>query len=515
MRFSLALLSVCTALLALAWTAVPAGAEQIRLADGRFLQGDVVEVKDDGFTFKLTDSGGKVFLRWNQVDAGLKERLKNEKDPDAGLNLDITVEGARLEMIDGTVHQGKITRAGSMYVISNRERRSAQVPVEDVLDDGYVTGIEIDATIMMSEREALALAEEQRSPLDTALKYYEMARIADRLGLYEEARDYVTNAQATSPDARLQARLTEYETRVADLIRQKELLVALGAARQLAKKNKYQLALDVLKEAKETHKPTEGVLAKWQEVNDEVELDFTKYVIEEWYKLVKTVAQAKFKEKESRTMTAGDALSWGRREMDLKIQERLAANVGSEDTGNIKQRFMLRHKLAEAKLIRLFTRKATFGEEGFYQNVGGHLPVAGVQPRQQNPQPVPGSGPGRRGGNRDGSRNDYPGNQAPSDWENEGQGFQDEPKPPSAEDIRDAIRRIMGGEEEKKEDSSSGSPVKRDVSKLKVPTVVPSLNDWWDKAPTSIRARWVTAVYVKFGGTMQILELDNWDVKYR
>jgi hypothetical protein len=123
LSFFLASLAVMV-LLALNIAPVPVYAEQIRLADGRFLQGEVTEVKEDGFTFKLTDSGGKVFLRWNQVDVGLKERLKNEKDPDAGLNLEIMVPGARLEMLDGTVHQGTIVRSGNNYIVTNRDRRA-------------------------------------------------------------------------------------------------------------------------------------------------------------------------------------------------------------------------------------------------------------------------------------------------------------------------------------------------------------------------------------------------------
>jgi tetratricopeptide (TPR) repeat protein len=382
-----------------------------------------------------------------------------------------------------------------------------------------VTDIEIDATVMMTEREALAKGEELRAPLDTALKYYEMARIADRLGLYEEAKEYVTNALQTSPDARLQARLAEYETKLADLIRQKELLIALGAARQLAKKNKFQTALDLLKKAKEEHKPTDAVLAKWEEVNLEVDFDFTEHVIEEWYKQLKSVVQAKLKQKDSRDMTVNEAMNWARREMDVAVQDRLAAEVGSENPADVKTRFMKRHKLLEAKLIRLGTRKASFREDGFYQIVGGHLPVAGKQKQTTNNQPGNNQPGGRRqpSGNGNGNNNGSQGSQAPRNWDDGSDGFQDQPKPPTEEEIREALRRILGGEdEEKKESSGEGkSPVKQDISKLKVPEVVPTLNEWWEKASSSKRTEWLTAVYVKFAGTMMILELDDWDIKYR
>lgn len=514
-----------------------ARAEQIRLSDGRFLQGDVEEVKDDGFTFRLTDSGGKVFLRWNQVDAGLKQRLKNERDPDDGLNLEVMVDGARLELLDGSVLEGRLSRNGNNYTIINRDRpRGIEVLLDDIVEDGVIEGIQIEATVMMSEREALTLAEERRAPLETARQYYEMARIADRLGLYEEAKDYVTQGLQASPDQKLQARLTEYDAKLADLIRQKELLTALAAARQLGKARKYQKALDVLKNAKDTYKPTDGVLAKWEEVNAETELEYTKFVINEWYKLMKTVVQAKLKHKDSKNITVQEAMNWARREMDVDIQKRLAV-ITEGDPANMKLRFSKRHELHDSKVIRLSTKKVTFGEDGFYQVVGGHLPVAGKQPNPTgstpgatpNPRgPGGGSGPGigpggGGGGNGPGGR--Y---QGPIDWDEfdrmmKGQqkdGFQDMPKLPdniSPDDIKEALRKALGEDKdsEKKDGPKPTSPVKQDISKLTVPSYVPSLTEWWDKGSSTTRQRWLLAVYVKFGGTMQVLELDDWDIKYR
>lgn len=511
-------------------------AEQIRLADGRFLQGDVEEVKEDGFVFRLTDSGGKVFLRWNQVDAGLKQRLKNEKDPDEGLDLEVTVDGSRLELLDGSVLEGKVTRSGNTYTVVNRERpRGMEVQHEDIVEEGFIEGIQIDASVMMTEREVLALAEERRAPLETARQYYEMARIADKLGLYEEAKDFVTLGLAASPDQKLQARLAEYDTKLADLIRQKELLTALAAARQLAKQHKYQKALDVLKNAKETYKPTDAVLAKWEEVNAETDLDFTKFVITEWYKVMKPVVQAKLKDKNSKNITVQEAMNWARREMDLEIQKRLAATTEG-DPQNMKLRFSKRHEMHDAKTIRLSTKKVTFGEDGFYQVVGGHLPVAGKQPNPAASNPGatpprgPGSGPGPGGG--PGGPGGNPGNRnvGPMDWDEledllkgqqKGGEFQEMPKLPdniTPDDIKEALRKALGEDKEggeSKDAPKTNSPVKQDISKLTVPSYVPSLTEWWDKGGTTIRSRWLLAVYVKFGGTMQVLELEDWDIKYR
>lgn len=512
-------------------------AEQIRLADGRFLQGDVEEVKEDGFTFRLTDSGGKVFLRWNQVDAGLKQRLKNEKDPDDGLDLEVTVDGARLELIDGTVLEGKVTRTGNTYTVVNRDRpRGMEVQLEDIVEEGVIENIQIDASVMMTDREVLTLAEERRAPLETARQYYEMARIADKLGLYEEAKEYVTTGLASSPDQKLQAKLTEYETKLTELIRQKELLTALAAARQLGKQHKYQKALDVLKNAKETYQPTDAVLAKWEEVNAETDLEFTKFVISEWYKVMKPVISAKLKDKNSKNITVQEAMNWARREMDLEIQKRIAATTEGEPA-NMKIRFSKRLEMHDAKTLRLSTKKVTFGEDGFYQVVGGHLPVAGKQPNPAASNPGatppgrgPGGGPGMPGGSNPGGSPNGERNVGGIDMDeledllkgqDKGGGFQEMPKLPdniTPDDIKEALRKALGEDKEgteKKDASKGNSPIKQDISKLTVPSYVPSLTEWWDKSSSSTRSRWLMAVYVKFGGTMLVLELDDWDIKYR
>ena len=491
-------------------------AEQIRLADGRFLQGDVGEVREDGFFFKLTESGGQVFLRWNQVDEGLKKRLTNAQDPDEGLNLEVMVEGARLELIDGSVLEGTITPASSGYRVKNFDNPNGKVvPDDEVIEEGFVKDILIDASVMLAEPEVLKLAESQREPLETAKQYYELARIADKLGLYQEAKDYVTLAIASGPETKLQARLTEYETELDELIRQAAVLQLLVEARKQAKKHVYQGALNILDEAKNLYKPTGPVLSKVDSTYDEIDLDFTKFVIDEWYKQMKPVAREYIRDKANKQATVTEAMNWARRQMDIAIGEKIAGIVGGSDANDIKTRFQLRFDLDQAKINRLSMKKASFGEDGFYQLVGGHLPIAGKKPAD-DPSSTP-SNPrdgGRRGSDRDGDGTD-----------NQPDGFQEGEKGPggikipdgiSPDDIKKAIERALG--KDKEEDGGSGdSPKvgKQDISKLKVPSYVPSLTEWWDKASSTTKYKWMVAAYAKMGGTMVVYELDDWDVKFK
>ncbi|MCA8912616.1 MAG: hypothetical protein KDB82_13005 [Planctomycetes bacterium] len=497
-------------------------ADQIRLADGRFLQGDVVEVKEDGFVFKLTESGGQVYLRWNQVDEGLKKRLTKAEDPDEGLDLQVMVDGARLELIDGSVLEGDITQTAKGFLVKNYEySKGKEIPEDEVIEGGYVTDIMIDADVMMSEQDVLKLAEEQRDPIETAKQYYELARIADRLALYQEAKDYITLALASDPDNKLQARLTEYDSQLDELIRQAAVLKLLVEARKAAKKKIFQGALNILDEAKENYQPTGQVLKKVDDTYAEIDLDFSKFVISEWYKAMKGVARDWLKQKENKDVTVTEGANYARRQMDVDIQNKIMEEVGGTDPKDIKERFVNRFKLAEEpkNKLHLSMKKASFGEDGFYQGiVGGHLPIAGQKPNTDdnngnNKQPGR-RGPNPGGKDRDGIDNPDDGFKFQDSKEGDGIKL---PEGVSPDDIKDILRRALGKDEEDKGDSKNDAPKlgKQDLSELKVPDYVPSLTEWWEKISTTSKAKWMVAVYVKYGGTMTPFEYDKWDIKYK
>ena len=490
-------------------------AEQIRLTNGKYLQGSFGEiVEEKGFYFKLTESGGKVFLRWSQVDESLKKRLLNKKDPTEDLNLEVLVVGSRLELLDGEIFEGDIKKSGNSYKVINMEfERGKTVSAEEVIEDGFVKDVQIDAATVMSGAEVLALAEERRSP-ESARQFYELARIADRLALYETARDYVSLALASSPASDMEAHLTEYQTKLEELIRQRQILQEIVNAKALTKKKKFQLALNLMDQAKTDHNPTDVVLLKWQEIYDEIDLDFTKFVIKDYYKRMKPAARAYVKKKREIDLTVQEARNWARRQMDVEIQTLIAETVGSEDVKDIKNRFNTRFDLAGEKTIRLSTRKESFGKTGFYQIVGGHLPIAGKKPVQKESNKNNDTGrnkrkfPGRRGRDGDGV----------GDAQDADQGFQDAPKLPdgiSPEDVDDAIKKYEKARAAAKGASNAPKIGKQDLSHLKVPASVPSLVNWWAKASKATRTNWLMAVYTRYGNTMRIIKLDDWDVKYK
>lgn len=509
----LLLLAFALSLLSIAGVA-PVSAEQIKLSDGRFLQGTVEEVKADGFTFKLTESGGTIFLRWSQVDAGLKKRLLNEKDPNEGLNFEVLIDGARLELVTGEVLMGDIKFSGGKYVVNNLEIKGRSYDQEDVIEGGFAQNVKIPAQVMKAPEEVLKIAEEQRAPLETARQFYELARIADRLALYETAKDYVTLALGAQPDKAMQSTLESYNSKLDELIRQRDLLNALAEARKAAGKHVYQLALNGLNDAKKKYNPTGEVLEKFEETYAEIDADYNTFIVSEWYKQLPVIARKKSAQK---NLTWQEARNWALKEFENEIKAAIAIKTGG-DQNDIKTRFTKRDK------EKLSFRKISFGETGFYDVVGGPLQSAGVKSGQNNTgQPGNnnnnnGRNEGRREGGRGNDRSVGPIDE--SNFDNDHDGLQAQPKkdgggelpplPPEAEDYLRKIKEAYDKQQADKAKQGQG----QDLSKFKVPATYPSIEDWWKEQSRINKQNWMIAIYVRFAGTMYF-EQELQDLKYK
>ncbi|CAG0961062.1 hypothetical protein PLCT2_00759 [Planctomycetaceae bacterium] len=496
----------------------PVSAEQIKLSDGRFLQGTVEEVKAEGFTFKLTESGGTIFLRWSQVDAGLKKRLRDEKDPNEGLNFEVLIDGARLELVTGDVLLGDIKFSGGKYVVINLDwAKGRSFDLEDVIEGGFAANVKIPAQVMKAPEEVLKIAEEQRAPLEYSRQFYELARIADRMALYEAAKDYVSLALASpydktgTPNKSMQSTLESYNAKLDELIRQRDLLNALTEARKAAQKHVYQLALNGLDDAKKKYNPTGEVLEKFTETYNEIDADYNTFIVTEWYKQMPALARKKSAQK---NLTWQDARNWALKEFENEIKSAIAIKTGGE-LNDIKTRFTKRDK------EKLTFRKISFGETGFYDVVGGPLQSAGVKPAAAN-SGQPGNNPNGESNREDRRRenrsvgpvgdgafddNDHDGLQAQPKKEG---GGDLPPLPPEAEDYLRKIKEAYDKSQAEKAKQGQG----QDLSKFKVPTTYPSIEDWWNGQSRITRQNWMIAIYVRFAGTMYF-EQELQELKYK
>src|SRR5690606_15472548 len=169
--------------------------------------------------------------------------------------------------------------------------------------------------------------------------------------------------------------------------------------------------------------PADAVLEKWQATVDEVEVSYSEFVIKDWYKQIRPAITRKLRESDG---SISEYIAWTRRDLDNSIAAAIARNVTGYDddvylfvTGSmtpaqdldfqrlmndneelkqqtekvravltdVRERFPKRFELEIQGKLRLSIKKASFGMDGFYAIVGGHLPVNGKKPEQQAPPP--------------------------------------------------------------------------------------------------------------------------------
>ena len=137
------------------------------------------------------------------------------------------------------------------------------------------------------------------------------------------------------------------------------------------------------------------MLTKVDDTYAEIDLDFTKFVITEWYWAYegRRTRLAEGEREQRRRRNGGH--EHARRQMDVDIQEKLMEEVGGTDRPTSRIASTHRFDLDDAGLVWLtMKRVSVFGEDGFYQIVGGHPPIAGKKPTDD----ANNTSPGRPGG---------------------------------------------------------------------------------------------------------------------
>lgn len=494
-------------------------AEQIRLSTGKFIQGDIVgDPTDEGFKFKLTKSGGTIFLRWSQIDEKDATRLKKVEDPNTDLSLHITAQGSRLELLTGDVIEGDIKEYEDHYIVNNVDNKNKKISKKDVTD--FQPAVQISATSIMSPEEVLESELEAAEPTE-AKEYYRFAKLAERLGLYAEARDYAEEVLAAAPSAKLQGLAEELSEALSEIIRQEAFLESITQARKLARKSKFQMAVDVIDEVVKTGKPTKVVAEKLQEVRDEIDADFSAYVIKKWYKLMYTVTTKKLREEKEFDLNA--ARTYLRGQLDLDILDSLSETTGGKPQ-DIKSRFEKRN-FEKVKL-----HKASFGKDGWYDLIPtGYLPSSGKkkddsEKGKKDPRKKKNNKKDPRGGSKGGDRDGFEDAAGPSilpPISGGSESFQDSGSEEAPGIDRDLVKEIIkqleedekNAKTEKEEKAAAARPAafkrpkfdKKDP-KREIPETVPSIKDWWERASKSKKRNWIVALYAYMGGTMAMID---------
>lgn len=529
--------------------------EQVRLNNGKYIQGSIVSFDDKGFTMKLTSNGGKVTFRWSQVHQNEKKRILNLVDPDKDLVLEVKVEGDRIELDNGKILEGKLSGGGSSYKLVNlRNPRGITIDASEIATptDRYIQkGVMIDARSVMTPAEILTMQVETKSS-DKAEDLYYLARLAEHLGLYEEAKTYTDDCLAASPSPTLQKSALSLQGSLEELLRQKALLAAIDEANELAEQDQYPAALKVLDAVLQQAKPEGIVGEKLQDERNLIDNKYTAYVVELWYDEIPVRTREWLKDDENEDATVNEAMSYTRSNLRRDIVAAILTKIPGAEERDVLQRFAARLNKENETLQDMLPRRrrASFKESGWYDVVpGGKLPRGGLEVQQPNAndnQQNNGRNNNNRRNNNSNNRRNNSGRDGLPDSSSDGfnspvtenESFQEGRRrrpsgnggqgsgrlPETPEDVKDIIDAARKAAEEaaaaaaakNQEEQDNGNKRKtydENDRRMQVKAPVKSLEKYWESMSTGRRVKWLEAFYVRMSRDMR-WEEDYWDLRY-
>jgi len=233
------------ALLLLASPALAGGSDQdtVRLKSGRILTGIVLldETNKEGFTVQRWDTGGIVFVHWNQITDLERNRLAN-RIPEArplGVMLDrVRAMTAGRDVVGVLVKED----AGNLQIKTKDAKAPVQVPKSALLRPQESLKIaEADAYSpdeMVDSRLAKANEKDYSSMLD-------LGRFAASLRLYERAREFYT--KASSSDATKKEEIEAIITQNDTLIKEGKAAALVAQIKEYVETIEFVKALETIK----------------------------------------------------------------------------------------------------------------------------------------------------------------------------------------------------------------------------------------------------------------------------
>ena len=233
------------ALLLLASPAIAGGSDQdtVRLKSGRILTGIVLldETNKEGFTVQRWDTGGIVFVHWNQITDLEKNRLAN-RIPEAR-PLGVMLDGIRA-MTAGRDVVGVLVKedAGNLQIKTKDAKAPVQVPKSALLRPQESLKIpEADAYSsdeMVDSRLAKANEKDYSAMLD-------LGRFAASLRLYERAKDFYM--KASSSDATKKEEIEAIISQNDTLIKEGKAAALVAQVKEYVETIEFVKALETIK----------------------------------------------------------------------------------------------------------------------------------------------------------------------------------------------------------------------------------------------------------------------------
>jgi hypothetical protein len=313
-----------------------ARSEIIRLPDGRFLQGEILESSKTGFVFKRWDTGGVMKFAWEQIHREDQDRLRRSlglEVVDEGAR--ITIDAVRLHLKSGDVLEGVILteKEDPNYLWIRRSTGEFKYPKDVVKRE---EAIELDILTIYTQEEAYALkwTELPEEPDD----HYDVASWCRQIGYYEKEKEHLLAVQEGAPDykpAFIRNRLEALEK----LVEEAQIMSQIKEIMREVARKKFTEATEAWEALCDEFPDSDIVIDDTENVVEQIEQAKVRYtravVVSDWYRNMRRILRKKSLEKE---LKLADAKTWANKD----LTEEILAKVSEKrrlDTSDIKTAF--------------------------------------------------------------------------------------------------------------------------------------------------------------------------------
>ncbi|MHC4779323.1 MAG: hypothetical protein ACYTFG_12175 [Planctomycetota bacterium] len=302
---------------ALGIAAVDGLAEIIRLPDGRFLQGEILESSKTGFTFKRWDSGGVVKFSWEQIHKEDQDRLRRNLGLDFSDQAQrVTIDGVRLHLKSGDVLEGVLLEEEDpAYRRIKRSTGEFKYP-RDVIKREET--IELDVLSVFTQEEAYERKWGEKEMADPD-DHWDVASWCRQIGYFEMEKEHLLAVQEGAPDHKpdfIRNRLEALDGLVEEAQVRRRIKEIM---REVARKNFSEAAeaWEALREEfPENPIVTEDSESVVEQI-DQAKVRFTRaVVVKDWYNNMRRILRKKSLDKE---LKLADAKKWVQKDLTREI----------------------------------------------------------------------------------------------------------------------------------------------------------------------------------------------------
>ncbi|GEM_PF-3027192 len=350
----------------LAVFATSGSGEIVRLPDGSFLQGELLESDQHGFVLKRWDTGGVVKLSWEQIHPEDRTRLRKALGLEfSDMEQRITIEASRLHLKTGDMLEGKILEQTDSFVRVRRSTGEFKYPAEVIK---RIEPIEMDILSIYSQEEAYALHTEEKEEPETADAHYDLATWCRKLGYFEMEKKHLVEVQALAPAFKptfIRNRLEALE----DLVREAQVRRRIEEIMRMVARKEFQEAYAAWEEAREAFPESEIIQDDTENVMTGIEQAKVRYmqsvVVRDWYKYLRWILRKRALDKE---MKLADAKKILHKELTEEIVAKIVEDRGLKED-EIKNAF------EEREVYNV--HKATYGTGTFIVEKGSRYGKSG------------------------------------------------------------------------------------------------------------------------------------------